>query len=120
MSVAALYQVMGMDTMGSPLTHKSTDRSDTEKFAFSFFCDQCGKEWLSPAVSFETGGFTAIEHELTRQLIWEQEHRAAFEQANLEAHFQFSYCPKCGKRVCYECFDAEGEHEGVCRECSGK
>jgi len=104
--------------MSLPLTKKSIDHSNTEQFVFSFFCDLCGDEWKSPAILFETGGFTVVEHEVTQQLIWEQEHRAAFDRANLQAHFHFSYCSGCGKWVCDECFDVEGSGKnGICRDC---
>jgi len=106
--------------MSRPLTRKSTDHSNTEKFSFSFFCDKCGKEWVSQTISFMEGGFTAIEHEEARQLMWAQEHRAAFEQANLEVHLQFNHCPECGKWVCDECFFSLGNSGNVCNECSGQ
>ena len=93
--------------MASPLTRKSADRSDLKQFAFSFFCDKCGSEWKSPEKLFNLGGFSAVDHEVTRQLIWEQEHRAAFEQANLEAHLHFNFCSESGIWVCDDCFDSE-------------
>ena len=104
--------------MSSPLTRKSADHSDLKKFAFSFFCDRCGREWKSLVMPFESGGFTLIENEDARRLIWEQEHKAAFEQANLEAHLYFNRCKKCEKNVCDDCFDIEGQHEEICKECS--
>jgi hypothetical protein len=99
------------------LTKQRTDRSGTESFAFSFFCDCCGKEWKSPIVPFETGGFTAIEHEKVRQMIWEQEHKAAYEQANLEAHLHFNRCPHCGKWVCDDCINLSDPRGEICKEC---
>ena len=101
--------------MNQPLTQKAIDHSDTEKFAFSFFCDICGKEWKSPVIKFKAGGFTSIKNGEAYQLIWAQEHRTAFEQANLEAHWHFNHCPKCGKWVCVDCFD-DGNGE-FCKEC---
>jgi len=107
--------------MASPLTCRSTDHSDLKQFAFSFFCDKCGSEWKSPARPFEQGGFSAVEHEITRQLIWEQEHRAAFDLANQHAVLRFNYCRQCEKWVCDDCFDAEGDGNGeFCRECCSK
>ena len=98
-----------MAPMSLPLTRKSINRSSTEQFVFSFFCDRCGKEWKSRIFSFNGGYFTAIENEEVRQMIWAQEHRAAFEQANLEAHFHFCHNPESGMWVCDECFNAEGK-----------
>ncbi|MCL2214581.1 MAG: hypothetical protein FWC06_05150 [Treponema sp.] len=106
--------------MSSPLTRKSIDRSDTRQFTFSFFCDNCGKEWKSQTTAFEAGGFTSIDDDKAWQLVWAHEHSTAFEQANLEAHLQFCLCPKCGRRICDDCFDAEGPHEDICRECAGE
>ena len=52
-------------------------------------------------------------------MLWEQEHQAAFEQANLEAHFHFNRCPLCGKWVCDDCFRAEEiRHGGACKSCA--
>jgi len=67
---------------------------------------------------FEQGGFSAVDHDVAKKLIWEQEHRTAFEQANLEAHLQFCLCPKCGRRVCDECIDIEKQREGICKDCA--
>ena len=93
--------------MSSPLTRKSADHSDTEQFVFSFFCDNCGNEWKSPVIPFESGGFTVIDHEEVRQLMWAQEHKTAFDRANLEAHFHFNYCPESEIWVCDECYIPE-------------
>ena len=104
--------------MSSPLTRKSTNHSDLEKFAFSFYCDICGKLWKSRIIPFEKAGFTAVEHKEAQQLIWTQEHKAAFEQANLEAHCQFNFCKQCGRWVCDDCFDADGNGKnGLCIDC---
>jgi predicted RNA-binding Zn-ribbon protein involved in translation (DUF1610 family) len=104
--------------MSMPLTKRTTDHSDQKRFAFSFFCDRCGKEWISQPIPYTAAGFTAVDHEETRQLLWEQEHRAAFDGANLEAHFHFNNCPVCGKWVCNDCFGVEEtEHGGVCKDC---
>ena len=70
-------------------------------------------------MSFMAGGFTAIDHEETRQLLWQQEHKTAFEAANLEARLKFNLCPLCGRWVCGCCFDLEEiKHGGVCKECT--
>jgi hypothetical protein len=103
--------------MSKPLTQKTTDHSDEKSFSFSFYCDICGKEWRSPTVWFETGGMT-IEHEEARQMVWAQEHKAAFEQANLEAVIKFNLCEKCGIRVCDACFCFDEKKQiGLCKKC---
>jgi len=107
--------------MGIPLTKHTTNHSDWNTFKFSFFCDHCDKEWVSPLFLFTSGGFTVIEHEETKALIWAYEHQKAFEQANLEAQFFFNYCSECNKWVCDNCFDAEwSDNHGLCKECSEK
>jgi len=102
--------------MNSPLTRKSKNHSSPEWFSFSFYCDQCGNEWNSPTLKYEQGGFSTVEHEDVKKLIWEQEHKAAFNGANLEAHFHFSFCPKCSRRVCDECFDMERSQCKFCKD----
>jgi len=103
--------------MSQPLTRKSLDRSDKERFLFSFYCDRCGKEWTSHPVSFNTGGFSAIEHEEAGLLVWTYEHKTAFEHANLDARMKFNLCLKCGRWVCGECFNAENS---LCKVCLRK
>ena len=104
--------------MSLPLTRKSTDRSTAVMFAFSFFCDRCGKEWRSGTLPFNQGNFTVIEHEEARQALWEQEHKAAFEQANLDARMEFGQCPKCGRRVCDNCICTDGKRSAdLCKDC---
>jgi len=104
--------------MGAPLTKKITDHSTLEVFSFSFFCDNCEKEWKSPSALFESGSLTSIEHEEARKIIWAQEHKIAFEKANLEAHFHFNCCPDCKSWVCDECFNTEEkENFGRCKKC---
>jgi len=107
--------------MSVPLTKRTTDHSDQKGFSFSFFCDRCGKEWVSRRVPFTQDGFTGVDHEKTRQLLWEQEHRAAFEKANLEAHFHFNNCPKCGRWICDDCFCVWGKKsDELCIDCGEK
>jgi len=108
-----------MRTLGIPLTKHITNHSDWKSFKFSFFCDCCNKEWISPLFLFTAGGFTAIDHEETKALIWACEHQKAFEQANLEAQFFFNNCPECNRWVCDDCFDTEwDDHYGLCKDCS--
>ena len=103
-----------------PLTARTTDHSDRKSFSFSFFCDRCGREWVSRPLPFTQGGFTAVDHEETLQLLWAEEHRAAYDRANLEAQFHFNHCPVCGKWVCDNCFHVgETKADEVCVDCGG-
>ena len=107
--------------MSLPITKRTADHSGNESFSFSFFCDKCGKEWTSPVVRFEAGGFTKIDLPEIQQRIWADEHRLAFEQANLEAHLNFNHCEACGSWLCDSCFDLERlDDSRVCKDCSGK
>ena len=107
-----------MFLMIKAITEKSTDHSDSGRFSFSFYCDKCGKEWTSETTALSGMGSTVIENEEARQMLWANEHRLAFEAANLEAQMHFNRCPVCGKRVCDDCFCVEEkEHGGVCRDC---
>ena len=105
--------------MGTPLTKRSIDNSNPDAFLFSFYCDRCGKEWQSLPLPFTLGGFTAIEHDETWKLVWEQEHKAAFMEANLKAQLSFNYCSSCGKWVCDACFNHEAKEQcGLCKDCN--
>ena len=48
-------------------------------------------------------------------MIWAYEHRAAFDRANLEAHFHFNHCLESGMWLCDDCFEAQGEGKTMCR-----
>ncbi|MCL2705386.1 MAG: hypothetical protein FWE72_04160 [Spirochaetaceae bacterium] len=110
-----------MRNLGIPLTKKTADLSDRENFSFSFFCDCCEREWISPSIPFSFGKFSSIKHEETMKLIWAWEHQLAFEQANLEAHFHFNNCSECNNWVCNVCFAPEKEDpQGHCNGCSEK
>ena len=104
--------------MSVPLTKKSTDYSGVEQFAFSFFCDRCGMEWVSHEKPFSGGICSEVENAEALKLLWAHEHRAAFNEANLEAHLQFNRCPKCGKWVCDDCFCLMGKGGGKCKDCN--
>jgi len=104
--------------MSVPLTKRTTDCSSMDSFSFIFYCDSCGSEWKSPSIPFESGGFAAIENGEVRQMIWAQEHRTAFERADLEAHFHFSYSTESGKWICDECYIAQESKNSVYKKCS--
>jgi hypothetical protein len=110
--------VVFFDMLRKALTKKSIDHSDPGNFSFSFFCDRCGKEWTSPSQPFTGESSPVIENKDAQNMLWGNEHRAAFDEANLEAHIHFNLCPVCGRRVCDGCFNiAEKEHGGACKDC---
>ncbi len=102
--------------MGAPLTKKSIDHSLPERYSFSFFCDRCGKAWQSALTPFEAGGFAEVENRRVCEMLWAEEHRVAFERANLEAQFHFNYCPRCGRWVCEDCFCLD-DNQDLCADC---
>jgi hypothetical protein len=104
----------------SALTKKSIDRSDTGNFSFSYFCDRCGKEWASLEKPFSGGFCNRVKKNEALKLLWANEHRSAFDEAQLEAHAQFNRCPQCGKWVCDDCFCLEGKNGGECKDCKEK
>lgn len=102
----------------SAITKRTVDHSDRSRFSFSFFCDRCGKEWRSETLPFRQGCFTAVEHEEALSLLWNDEHKAAFERANVEAQFHFTFCPVCGRTVCDDClYVSGGMVTDICRSC---
>jgi hypothetical protein len=102
--------------MSIALTRKITDYSSKESFSFSFHCDRCGKEWRSRQIQLNEECFITIRPD---KELWTLKHRAALDQANLEAHLHFNNCPVCGKWVCDDCYCAEEiKHGGVCTICN--
>jgi len=116
MQVGGVYHALYAPRMSVALTKRTTDHSDGKCFSFSFFCDRCGKEWTSPVQRFSGGVCSVVENDEARKLLWSAEHRAAFDAANLEAHFHFNNCPQCGNWVCDDCFCIE-EWGDLCGEC---
>jgi hypothetical protein len=105
--------------MIAPFTKNCIDCSADGSFSFVFHCDRCGGEWRSTPVPFSKGGFTGVEDDETLKLLWSDEHRIAFERANLEAMFHFNHCDSCGRWVCDACFYTLGnEYTDICIDCS--
>jgi hypothetical protein len=107
-----------IDPMRNSVTKKCADRSTMEEFSFSCFCDLCKKEWHSVRYRFNHGGFAAPLDPKVFQLLWNDQHKAAFERANRDASFVFNSCPVCGRKVCNTCFYlAEADVSDICRDC---
>ena len=104
-----------------PITYRFTDRSSKKVYAFSYFCDQCGKEWRSTPQVFDPGGLYASTDLQIIRMLWNDQYKAAYEQANLEAIYALILCPECGRRVCMECFSrSEVEVADACKDCLSK
>jgi len=104
--------------MLSPVTKRYADHSTPEGYAFSFFCDKCGGERRSAWYAFNPGGFIPPIDPRVFQMLWNDQHKAAYERANREAFFAFNRCPACGRRVCMECFYlSETDMTDICKDC---
>ncbi|MCL2544707.1 MAG: hypothetical protein FWE77_02180 [Clostridia bacterium] len=102
----------------SPITRRYTDRSTQKAFAFSFFCDRCAKEWRSAPQAFGLGGLPLLADLRVVRMLWNDQYKAAYERANLEAIYGFSLCPECGRRVCLDCFRPSGtDAPDICEDC---
>lgn len=110
-----------MDPAGTPVTKRHADRSTMEGFAFSFFCDRCGKEWRSARYAVNLGNLATPIDPTVYQVLWNDQHKAAYERANRDASFEFNRCPACGRRVCTECFHlSEVGVSDICVDCLTK
>ncbi len=101
-----------------PITRRFEDHSTPKVFAFSFYCDRCGREWCSTPRAFCPGELASPVNIRVYRMLWSGARRAAYEQANLEAILNFSLCPVCGRRVCVDCFHESGtDASEICRDC---
>lgn len=110
-----------MDSIPAAVTEKYADHSTVDAFSFSFYCDMCGKEYHSVRYALNAGGLPAPIDPAVYQMVWNDQHKAAFDRANLDASFVFSRCPLCGRRVCDACFYvSETGISDVCEDCRKK
>ena len=104
--------------MRNPVTRKHADHSTPEDFTFTFFCDRCGSEWRSPRYAFNPGDFAESLDPAVFQMLWNDQHAAAFARANLDAAFAFNRCPVCRRSVCGACFHlSEIGVSDICEDC---
>lgn len=98
------------------VTKKYDDRSTDRFFQFVFHCDECGEAWESEHYPFSMRDAPAKckGEKNAHVILWKSEHDAAYERANTDALMHFNKCPKCGKRVCDDCFS---ELEVSCSNC---
>jgi hypothetical protein len=104
-----------------PITNVFADHSTPEAFAFSFFCDKCGREWRS-VIHMDDPCTLKPPVDPEIMVIWrEGRHRIAYERSNLEAACEFNYCPECGLRMCMGCFfRSETDIAEICKDCLSK
>ena len=102
----------------SPVTRRFDDRSTAKRFAFTFYCDLCGGAWRSARYPFNPGTLAAPIDPAIYQILWNDQHRAAWARANRDASFAFNGCPVCGRRVCEACFHlSEIGRSDLCKAC---
>lgn len=101
------------------ITKNWEDSSDLKRFKFTFCCDRCGKDIVSPEYKFISGFKPKLllseSERKARELIWQRDHDAAYERANNEAAMQLNRCPKCGNRVCDACYELSRD---LCTDCA--
>ena len=103
----------------NPVTKRHLDRSTMEGFAFSFFCDRCEREWRSAWYDFNSREFVLPIDPAVYQILWNDQHKAAYERAKLDAAFVFNHCPECKRSVCNECFHlSETGVSDICKDCA--
>ncbi len=106
--------------MLDPATKKWEDQSTTKKFKFLFFCDSCQKAIPSPDYEFHCGFkpkiFISESERRARELIWQKDHEAAYERANIYMLTNHIHtCEICGAHICGDCAVYCDElHGGVC------
>ena len=106
------------DSMRCPLTKRYMDRSTMDGFSFSFYCDRCSKEWRSVRYDFNPGSFVTPSDSAVYQMLWNDQHKAAYARAIREGALAFNLCPVCGCKVCQECFYlSEIGMTDVCTDC---
>ena len=102
----------------NPVTKKYADYSTLEGFSFGFFCDKCEKEWRSVRYDFNPGGFALPMDPTVHEMLWNNQHKEAYERVSREASLAFNRCPACGRWVCNACFFlSETGASDICRDC---
>lgn len=81
------------------------DKSSKDAFLFSVCCDGYHKEYRSPPRRFSKAGEDppTDEKPVLYAAIYEQEHRAARQDAVAQLAECFNYCPICKQVVCDDC-----------------
>ncbi len=107
--------------MLKPITNQFSDKSTDSYFQFAFYCDRCGKEWLSSRYEFENcfpQNLTECQQR-ARDIMWRTEHDAAYERANHEARLHFNRCEICTREICDDCYELCVCSDGRCL-CPGR
>ncbi len=110
--------------MLDPATKKWEDQSTIQKFKFLFFCDCCQKSIPSSDYEFHSGFKPKLimsrAERRARDLIWQRDHDAAYERANLHMFQNYIHrCEICGAGICGDCACVCDELKGgvCCEKC---
>ena len=95
------------------------DQSGEDEFVFSVCCDGCRRSYRSRPRRFSKAGAKPPDQEkhLLYTVIYEQEYRAARQDAVSQLAEHFNYCPVCKQVVCDECFLICADID-LCRGCA--
>lgn len=109
--------------MSTITVRRYDDESTTELFKFVFYCEHCGKI-VSTYESTSNACYTPklFENPAKRraqELLWLNDHKAAFVTASKEALKKLNRCENCGSLVCDNCSDIDDKDEGnlYCHTC---
>ena len=95
------------------------DRSGKDEFVFAVCCDECHRPYHSRPRRFSKAGSAPPNGERVElyTAIYEQEYRAARQDAVSQLAEHFNYCPVCKQVVCDECFLICADTD-MCRGCA--
>jgi hypothetical protein len=97
---------------------KYTDLSAPNRFRFEFRCDRCGSGVRSEDYAFSADGYDPPPSGKALEFLWLRQHKEAFARAESEAQYEFNVCPKCGRRVCGDCFRLSPDGRAdMCADC---
>lgn len=106
------------------VTKEWEDKSTTEAFRFTFYCDCCKRAISSPEYKFKSGFRPKLLMSETerraRELLWQKDHDAAYERANISMLTDHIHtCEICGEHICGNCAISCNELEGriCCERC---
>ncbi len=94
--------------MLDPATKRWEDQSTTEVFRFLFYCDCCERAMVSPDYAFHSGfgsgRLISGSRRRARDLIWQRDHEAAYERANVYMlSNRVHTCEVCREHICGNC-----------------
>lgn len=97
------------------------DLSTKNFFLFRVRCDSCGKEYSNRPVRFSKAGTIpqTREKQILYDAIYEQEFRAARQNAIRQVAEHMNHCPICKQLVCNHCF-LICEELDMCRKCAAQ